>query len=387
MSSSKDLTDVEQIVSSFGLKLMKYNNCMEVFVVCSCGNENYKTTMSDIKKGKKCIKCKAKRILEKRIKESNVEEKLKENKDEVWVKYHNRYISSKGKVKNETGEDMDICYKGRAYINGRAEYVSRAMVNAFKIENYEKLDNQGKEFVVSFKDGNNKNLNLDNLIVLSKSENAIKHDVGNKSRKSEKFKEYLSISKEDLKEFEMKTISFLEGYECYSNGMIYSNVADRVLTGSVNPDGYISICFKKNTYKFHRLMCIAFHPLENKNTYDDYKELQVNHKDGNKSNNNPENLEWVTQGENITHAIYNIKGNKKGRKISKYEYNFETKETGKKLDTYASLADASRKTDIEEHTIRNTAKGKRRLQKGDYMWRYDNEEESEEYKNKYSKHV
>lgn len=132
----------------------------------------------------------------------------------------------------------------------------------------------------------------------------------------------------------MKTIPFFEGYEFYNNGMIYSKVAGRVLTGSNNPDGYISICFKEHTYKFHRLMCIAFHPIEGKNKYDDYKELQVNHKDGNKQNNQPDNLEWVNQSENITHAVYNIEGNKKGRKISQYEYNIERNEIGNKIETF-----------------------------------------------------
>lgn len=384
-SNSKNITDIEEIVSSFGMKLVKYNNSMEVFVVCSCGNEDYKTTMSDIRKGKKCIKCKSKRMIE----EKKIDIKdLDCNENEYWVEYFDRYISSQGRIKNTSGNDLSIDKnKGRAYIDGRAEYVSRAMAKAFKIDNYEKLDEEKQLYVVSFKDGDNTNFNLENLIILSKKESVIKNGVGKKSHQSDKFKEYMNISKKDLEEFEMKTIPFLEGYEFYQNGMIYSNVANRVLTGSNTPDGYISVNFKEKSYKFHRLMCIAFHAIEGKNNYDDYKELQVNHKDGNKTNNRPDNLEWVNQSENIIHAVYSIAGNKKGRKISKYEYNFETKEVGNKLETYGSLAEASRKTGIKEHTIRETAKGKRGFKKGDYMWMYDNEEETEEYKNRYSKHV
>ena len=384
MSRLNDLKDVEKVLKEHNMELVKYENNKNVFVVCSCGNREHKATLCDIKKGKKCMKCRSKRM------QTNTEEKppnIVDTEDEKWIKYEDRYISSKGNLTNLKGNKLEIDKsKGRIYINGRAEYMSRVMTRAFKILNYELIeDNQ--TYVVSFKDGDNMNFNLDNLIVLTKSDSKIKSGDGNKSHQSNKFKEYITISKKDLEKYEMKTIPFMEGYEFYDNGIIYSNSANRLLTGSNNPDGYISICLKEKTYKFHRLMCIAFHPIEGKNIYEDYKELQVNHKDGDKQNNNPDNLEWVTQSENQLHAVYNIQGNKKGRKISKYEYNFETKEVGNKLETYGSIAEATRKTGIKEHTIRETAKGQRGLKKGDYMWMYDNEEETEEYKNRYSKHV
>lgn len=47
---------------------------------------------------------------------------------------------------------------------------------------------------------------------------------------------------------------------------------------------------------FHRLKMMAFKPIEN------MQNLQVNHLDGNKANNDFNNLEWVTSKENINHA-------------------------------------------------------------------------------------
>ena len=63
--------------------------------------------------------------------------------------------------------------------------------------------------------------------------------------------------------------------------------------------GYFRCALSKNnilkTYKVHRLVAQAFIP--NPNNYP-----QINHLDGNKKNNNAENLEWCTNSVNQIHA-------------------------------------------------------------------------------------
>lgn len=67
--------------------------------------------------------------------------------------------------------------------------------------------------------------------------------------------------------------------------------------------GYYYICLRKNgktkSMSVHRLVAKAFHKCPNKN-------LQVNHKDGNKINNRMENLEWVTKAKNIQHTFTHL---------------------------------------------------------------------------------
>jgi hypothetical protein len=62
--------------------------------------------------------------------------------------------------------------------------------------------------------------------------------------------------------------------------------------------GYQRVRIANKTHQVHRLVAEYFIPNpENK--------PQINHKDGNKTNNKVSNLEWVTNQENRTHAVNN----------------------------------------------------------------------------------
>lgn len=83
-------------------------------------------------------------------------------------------------------------------------------------------------------------------------------------------------------------------------------VRERILRPGKNRRGYTTVLLnsygKSHTRYVHRLVIQAFIPnLENKRT--------VNHKDGIKSNNKIDNLEWATDSENIKHAfVLGLKG-------------------------------------------------------------------------------
>jgi hypothetical protein len=105
-----------------------------------------------------------------------------------------------------------------------------------------------------------------------------------------------------------KEIPFAKQYLVSNFGNIKSKRYDKPLKGFLNNCGYkrVQISNSKNKHFVHRLVAEVF--LE-KIIGKDF----VNHKDGNKTNNKVENLEWVTRSENDLHAFANdLRKSKKG---------------------------------------------------------------------------
>lgn len=104
----------------------------------------------------------------------------------------------------------------------------------------------------------------------------------------------------------MSTFKNLEdfGFKNYcidTNGNVYNLKSDRFVKQHLTKKGYYRvgmICDNSvsKTCIVHRLVALAFIPTNDIS-------LEVNHKDGDKKNNNVDNLEWVTSLENIQHAV------------------------------------------------------------------------------------
>ena len=363
-----NFNDIFTLFEEKGYKLTYFKKKTEnLKYMCSCGLEKERL-YKDFMRGKECRTCK-----EKKLKEIPAEKDYIDiDSGEHWKPIVGGWISNLGNAKNSLGKKLTLCpLKFRYHINGKNQYASRIVAEAFKLENYDKLIDPN--YNVSHIDKNSLNNNINNLIILTKKE--INNENGHNSRQSDTFKEKINwtashFDKDDIKNTK---IPELPKHIIYKNGEIWNG--SRFLTFS-KTDNYLNLFTTNSSYKVHRLICYAFNPIEGKQLLSTYDDLQVNHKDGNTFNNDASNLEWVSNSKNMLHS-YKEKLNKKVRNVLQYTLE------GEFIKEYISISDASRETGEPEHRIREISKGKKNS-KAEYLWKLKNEDQTKEYSEKYS---
>ena len=121
-----------------------------------------------------------------------------------------------------------------------------------------------------------------------------------------------------------KTVDLDDRYEVSSFGRIrrfYASSGYKYLKPQLTGKGYLKVRLSNKSCRLHRLVAFAF--------VDGYSEVNncVNHKNGIKTDNNANNLEWVSVHGNNYHAIVNglsthkpvVVFDKKGNKIAQFE--------------------------------------------------------------------
>lgn len=133
----------------------------------------------------------------------------------------------------------------------------------------------------------------------------------------------------------------------------YNNYKGRILKQENVKGGYKRVSLSKNNiikrFQVHRLVAISF--IDNKNN-----KPCVNHIDGNKSNNNASNLEWVTYSENEKHS-YNFLGKiNMNRKLSNEDIIFI--KCNCNMGKNSNIKEIASKYNVNVTTIYNVLKNK-----------------------------
>lgn len=157
-----------------------------------------------------------------------------------------------------------------------------------------------------------------------------------------------------------RDIPNIQNYQVNENGEVrtlnYGHKGiTKILKQFKNQKGYLRVNINNRLMRTHRLVAMAFLP-----DYDD--KLEVNHKNGIKSDNRLENIEMVTPKQNSWHRHYVL--NKCVKPVIKIDKN-----TKQEIEKYLSVSEAERKNNVNHTCIINVCKNKQKTA-GGYIWRY-----------------
>lgn len=152
----------------------------------------------------------------------------------------------------------------------------------------------------------------------------------------------------------------IKGYEniyLVSNFGQIKNIKTNQILKPIDSHGYkyVHLCdenHKRTNKPIHRL--VAFHFLQN------YKNFpQVNHKDGNKSNNHVDNLEWCSHKDNMVHS---------SEKLHRHCKKVKCVETGQ---VFESIKDAAKYYHKSRTTLSAVLRGHKYYKTfATYHWQY-----------------
>ena len=158
-----------------------------------------------------------------------------------------------------------------------------------------------------------------------------------------------------------KTVKDYEGlYEVSNFGRVKSKKRTTTQGGILNPSKgkcylYITLCKNgiKKTKMVHKVVVDSFHGVN--------EGMEVNHRNGVKTDNELDNLEWITKSGNAVHSLkYGLRGLRPVKQIAK---------DGTLIRVWSSIISAARGLKIYDSSIVRCCKGKTETC-GGFLWKY-----------------
>jgi hypothetical protein len=274
----------------------------------------------------------------------------------IWkpiINYDNYSVSNTGTVRNNTTNRNLKFYVRNGYNSitlCKDNKKKTFNVHVLVAEHFLEKPSEGK-YVVNHINENKLDNHLSNLEYLTYRDNTLHSRTDKRTTNTTEF---------NLDNFvEIPTYT---NYMISKNGEIYSKHIKRLACTTVLPNGYRKLKLKSNDNKYkdmyvHVLVAI---------TYLNYKPVSsqyvINHIDGDKGHNNLDNLEIVTQKENMRHSVQ-LNNHKIFRRAVYY-----IDEHGARIQ-YKSAKEASIQTGIDNSSILKSCKNNNK-KAGGIKWRF-----------------
>ena len=204
------------------------------------------------------------------------------------------------------------------------------------------------KYVVNHKDEDKLNNNINNLEYITYAENT------KYSMTSKRSKNLYSYNIDDFVD-----IPNYNKYMASKDGFIYSKNIRRLCCFTTLPNGYNKIKLKSDDNHYKDLYIHVIVAMTYLNYIPSNNKYVINHKDANKSNNKLDNLEIITQKQNMIHSV-NINNEKIFRRAVYYIND------NKEVIEFKSAKEASISTGIDNSSILKSCKSDKKA--GNIKW-------------------
>jgi hypothetical protein len=261
----------------------------------------------------------------------------KYDQNEIWKSvnnFPNYEISNKGNLRNSVSKEIYSFTKFKKGYNKmlyKNDKPTGKLIHILVAEHF--IDNPNNYKIIKHKDGDIYNNHINNLEWIGYFSNQI-NIIKKRNNKIE------SLDGE-----EWKAINDFSNYKISKLGRVSNENTNLLIKGISQPDKYLRVNLYKDkklyAKRIHQLVAQHFIPNPNNKPI-------VNHKDGDKTNNKLDNLEWSTNSENIQHAHDNKLISKQSKSIIIKQIDPNTNKVIKEWD---STAQAMKDIDISRHNL------------------------------------